>query len=142
MAIVRTAARDAWRALRWVMLDTAPDPLELMLAVIALGWGLVLLTPTATLVDTPAYRPLLLLMGEMLWAVAFLAVAALGIVGVLAERVWLRLGALTGHVFVWTALAVAIVLTTPATPGWWVYGVFAVRAGWAMRQVAVRSGRR
>lgn len=100
---------------------------EALLCAALLCWAFVLLWSNPTLLETsPSYAPMHMTMPQFYWGVLFLLAASVKLIGLVTERLYLRvMGAALGS-FLWGFVATSFFLTIGVPTGFFIYGLFAL----------------
>lgn len=113
-----------------ILRQSDPEPVELLLAMILLVFGLALLLPQPLFTNGLVYHAMSTLASEEVWGVVLVALGVNGILSVLSGKRRYRRFTLLCKFAMFILLATLFVLSSPVTAGW-NYFLYAAAALWA-----------
>lgn len=105
---------------------------EVMSALTALGWALLLLWPGETMDAAPALRVMRLFGGDNLWIGIFALVWIVQSLAMCGNVKLFRYPSALLSLLLWTFVAATSFLSNPLSPAWIVYGVLALAMAWTL----------
>jgi len=135
LAHVKVTARKC--RLARVIVTADPTPIELLSAIMAFGWGILLALPANTFATSPTYNAMSSLAPERVWAIAMLAIGLLQAAATLHGKVKARKPLAFFATLTWAFIAVMMISANAVSTAGVAYGVVTLLSLWSYLRMDV-----